>query len=75
MAGKSKILIVGGTGYIGKCIVEASTKLAMQLADQTKIIAAIKEAGNIKFGVSLYHNNCLLCCLILSSSHDFIKGN
>uniref|UniRef100_A0A2P2JB15 Isoflavone reductase-like protein n=1 Tax=Rhizophora mucronata TaxID=61149 RepID=A0A2P2JB15_RHIMU len=106
MAGKSKILIIGGTGYIGKFIVEASAKEghptfalvresrvtvpvkgqliekfkslgvtlvfgdlydheslvkaikqvdvvistvgAMQLADQTKIIAAIKEAGNIK---------------------------
>ena len=26
MAGKSKILIIGGTGYIGKFIVEASAK-------------------------------------------------
>ena len=26
MASKSKILVVGGTGYIGKFIVEASTK-------------------------------------------------
>lgn len=26
MAGKSRILIVGGTGYIGKFIVEASAK-------------------------------------------------
>ncbi|KAL6995700.1 Phenylcoumaran benzylic ether reductase Betv6 [Sarracenia purpurea var. burkii] len=106
MAGKSKILIIGGTGYIGKFIVEASTKAghptfalvresavsdpvkgklietfkssgvtlfygdlhdhesllkavkhvdvvisavgSLQLADQVKIIAAIKEAGNIK---------------------------
>ncbi|KAI4389593.1 hypothetical protein MLD38_001804 [Melastoma candidum] len=104
--GKSKILIIGGTGYIGKFIVEASAKEGhptfalvrestvsdpvkgkiienfkslgvnlvfgdlydhgslvaaikqvevvistvgiMQLADQTKIIAAIKEAGNVK---------------------------
>ncbi|KAJ0989068.1 hypothetical protein J5N97_007424 [Dioscorea zingiberensis] len=103
---KSKILIIGGTGYIGKFIVHASAKLGhptfalvrsatasdpakaellsgfksagvsllhgdlndheslvralkqvdvvistvgfMQLADQTKIIDAIKEAGNIK---------------------------
>ncbi|KAF3446334.1 hypothetical protein FNV43_RR11513 [Rhamnella rubrinervis] len=102
----SKILIIGGTGYIGKFIVEASAKLGhptfalvrestvndpvkgkvienfknlgvtvlhgdlndqeslvkaikqvdvvistvghMQLADQVKIIAAIKEAGNVK---------------------------
>ncbi|GMI82529.1 hypothetical protein like AT1G75280 [Hibiscus trionum] len=106
MAGKSKILIIGGTGYIGKFIVEASVKEGhptfalvrettvsdpvkgktidnfknlgvqllygdiyyheslvkaikqvdvvisavghMQLADQVKIIAAIKEAGNVK---------------------------
>ena len=106
MTEKSKILIIGSTGYIGKFIVEASTKLGhptfalvretavndpakvnliekfknlgvtllygdlynheslvkaikqvdvvistvgfMQTADQTKIIAAIKEAGNIK---------------------------
>lgn len=106
MAEKSKILIIGGTGYIGKFIVEASAKLGhptfalvrestvsdpvkgklvdsfksagvtllygdlndhlslvkaikqvdvvistvgnLQLTDQTKIIAAIKEAGNVK---------------------------
>ncbi|XP_048332430.2 phenylcoumaran benzylic ether reductase Betv6 [Ziziphus jujuba] len=106
MAAKSKILIIGGTGYIGKFIVEASTKEGhptfalvresslsdpvkgklidnfknlgvtllygdlydheslvkaikqvdvvistvghLQLADQVKIIAAIKEAGNVK---------------------------
>lgn len=106
MAEKSKILIIGGTGYIGKFITEASLKAGhptfllvrestvsdpvkgkivegfknsgailvhgdmydheslvkaiksvdvvistvghMQLADQTKIIAAIKEAGNVK---------------------------
>ncbi|GAA0187428.1 oxidoreductase [Lithospermum erythrorhizon] len=106
MAEKSKILIIGGTGYIGKFIVEASAKLGhptfalvrestvsdpvkgqlignfkdlgvnivhgdfndhesllraikqvdvvvstvgtSQLVDQHKIIAAIKEAGNIK---------------------------
>jgi uncharacterized protein YbjT (DUF2867 family) len=106
MAEKSKILIIGGTGYIGKFIVEASAKAEhptfilvrettlsdpvkaklidnfkslgvnllhgdlydheslvnavkqvdvvistvgfMQLADQVKIIAAIKQAGNVK---------------------------
>ncbi|XVF63829.1 hypothetical protein PTKIN_Ptkin09bG0118000 [Pterospermum kingtungense] len=106
MAGKSKVLIIGGTGYIGKFIVEASVKEGhptfalvrestvsdpvkgkvienfknlgvqllygdlydheslvkainqvdvvisavgnFQLADQVKIIAAIKEAGNVK---------------------------
>ncbi|KAL0438526.1 UNVERIFIED_CONTAM: Isoflavone reductase-like protein [Sesamum latifolium] len=106
MAEKSKILIIGGTGYIGKFIVEASAKSGhptfvllrestisdpakgpivegfknsgvtiltgdlydheslvkaikqvdvvistvglQQLADQVKIIAAIKEAGNVK---------------------------
>ncbi|KAK6946268.1 NmrA-like domain [Dillenia turbinata] len=106
IAGKSKILIIGGTGYIGKFIVEASVKTGHQtfvivrestfsnpeklklvegfknagvtliygdindhrslvnaikqvdvvistlghamLADQVKIIAAIKEAGNVK---------------------------
>ncbi|XP_044510516.1 eugenol synthase 1-like [Mangifera indica] len=106
MAEKSKIFFIGGTGYIGKFIVEASVKAghpsfvlvrestvadpvkgqlvekfknsgvtlvygdlynheslvkaikqvdvvistvgALQLADQTKIIAAIKEAGNVK---------------------------
>ncbi|KAJ4765370.1 Isoflavone reductase-like protein [Rhynchospora pubera] len=103
---KSKILIIGGTGYIGKFVISASARLgyptfalvrdtapadpakaklldsfkdsgvtlvkgdlydheslvkafkavdvvistvgALQIADQTKIIAAIKEAGNIK---------------------------
>ncbi|XP_070028454.1 phenylcoumaran benzylic ether reductase TP7-like [Nicotiana sylvestris] len=107
MAEKSKVLIIGGTGYIGKFVVEASAKSGhptfalvrestlsdpvkskivenfknlgvtilhgdlydheslvkaikqvdvvisavshMQLADQDKIIAAIKEAGNIDF--------------------------
>ncbi|KAG8377813.1 hypothetical protein BUALT_Bualt08G0072700 [Buddleja alternifolia] len=101
MAEKSKILIIGGTGYIGKFILEASAKSghptfalfreatisdpvkgkiiegfknsggdlndheslvkaikqvdvvistvgSLQLADQVKIIAAIKEAGNVK---------------------------
>lgn len=106
MAEKSKVLIIGGTGYIGKFVVEASAKAGhptfalvrestvadpvkaklvenfknlgvklitgdlydheslvkaikevdvvistlgqMQLADQIKIIAAIKEAGNVK---------------------------
>ncbi|EEF49422.1 Isoflavone reductase, putative [Ricinus communis] len=84
MADKSKILFIGGTGYIGKFIVEASAKaghptfallrdstlsnphrfsiittfknLGVQflivshalLPDQVKIIAAIKEAGNVK---------------------------
>ncbi|TYI93089.1 hypothetical protein E1A91_D02G114500v1 [Gossypium mustelinum] len=106
MAGKSKVLVIGGTGYIGKFIVEASVKEghptfalvregsvsdpvkgkvinnfknlgvhllygdlydheslvkaikqadvvisavgSMQLADQVKFIAAIKEAGNVK---------------------------
>ncbi|EOX91046.1 Isoflavone reductase-like protein 4 isoform 1 [Theobroma cacao] len=106
MAEKSKILIIGGTGYIGKFIVEASTKVGhptfllvrerkvsdpgkakliesfegsgvtllygdiydhesllraikqvdivistvgtQQLADQVRIIEAIKEAGNVK---------------------------
>ncbi|OMO87544.1 hypothetical protein CCACVL1_08934 [Corchorus capsularis] len=85
MGGKSKILIIGATGYIGKFIVEASVKeghptfaLVRQtsgdlydheslvkaikqvdvvisalgdikhLADQVKIIAAIKEAVNVK---------------------------
>ncbi|CAN1255804.1 Phenylcoumaran benzylic ether reductase 1 [Linum perenne] len=69
---KSKILFIGGTGYIGKFIVEASAKAgdlndhgslvdAMKKVDvvistvghgmltqQVKIIAAIKEAGNVK---------------------------
>ncbi|KAK9129839.1 hypothetical protein Sjap_010326 [Stephania japonica] len=106
MAEKSKVLIIGGTGYIGKFILEASAKAghptfalvrestasdpakgkilegfknsgvtvlhgdlydheslvkaikqvdvvistvgALQLADQVKIVAAIKEAGNVK---------------------------
>ncbi|XP_010539892.1 PREDICTED: isoflavone reductase homolog P3-like [Tarenaya hassleriana] len=106
MSGKSKILVIGGTGYIGKFVVEASAKAgnptfvlvressasdpvkgklvqsftdlgvnilhgdvndheslvkaikqvdvvisaigSMQIMDQTKIIAAIKEAGNVK---------------------------
>ncbi|CAK7346349.1 unnamed protein product [Dovyalis caffra] len=123
MADKSKILIVGGTGYIGKFIVEASAKAghptfalvrestvsdpvkgklvenfenlgvtliygdvdghdnlvkaikqvdvvisaigSMQIADQTKVIAAIKEAGNVKrffpseFGLDVDHANAV----------------
>ncbi|KAJ6931817.1 hypothetical protein NC652_015105 [Populus alba x Populus x berolinensis] len=123
MADKSKILIIGGTGYIGKFIVEASAKAGhptfalvrestvsdpvkgklvenfknlgvtliygdiyghcnlvkvikqvdvvisaignMQIADQTKIIAAIKEAGNVKrffpseFGLDVDHVNAV----------------
>ncbi|KAJ6938526.1 phenylcoumaran benzylic ether reductase Betv6-like [Populus alba x Populus x berolinensis] len=123
MADKSKILIIGGTGYIGKFIVEASAKAghptfalvrestvsdpvkrelvekfknlgvtlihgdidghdnlvkaikqvdvvisaigSMQIADQTKIIAAIKEAGNVKrffpseFGMDVDHVNAV----------------
>nr|B2WSN0.1 RecName: Full=Eugenol synthase 2; Short=CbEGS2 [Clarkia breweri]ABR24114.1 eugenol synthase 2 [Clarkia breweri] len=123
MGSKSKILIIGGTGYIGKFIVEASVKEGhptfalvrettvsdpvkgklvekfqnlgvsllygdlydhdslvkaikqvdvvistvgfMQIADQTKIIAAIKEAGNVKrffpseFGNDVDHVNAV----------------
>ncbi|XP_038703454.1 eugenol synthase 1-like isoform X2 [Tripterygium wilfordii] len=123
MAEKSKILIIGGTGYIGKFIVEASAKLGhptfalvrestvsdpvkgkiienfeslgvtliygdlynheglvaaikqvdvvistvghLQIADQVKIIAAIKEAGNIKrflpseFGTDVDRNSAV----------------
>ncbi|PON40893.1 Hopanoid-associated sugar epimerase [Parasponia andersonii] len=120
---KSKVLIIGGTGYIGKFVVEASAKAGhptfalvrestvndpvkgklvqkfkdlgvtllhgdlhdheslvkaikqvdvvistvghMQIADQVKIIAAIKEAGNIKrffpseFGTDVDHANAV----------------
>ncbi|XP_030484506.2 eugenol synthase 2 [Cannabis sativa] len=120
---KSKVLIIGGTGYIGKFVVEASAKAGhptfalvrettlndpakgqlvqkfkdlgvtllhgdlyeheslvkaikqvdvvistvghMQVADQVKIIAAIKEAGNIKrffpseFGTDVDRNNAV----------------
>ncbi|XP_044475638.1 eugenol synthase 1-like [Mangifera indica] len=123
MAEKSKILFIGGTGYLGKFIVEASIKAghpsfllvrestvadpvkgqlvekfknsgvnlvygdlynheslvkaikqvdvvistvgALQLADQTKIIAAIKEAGNVKrffpseFGIDVDRQNAV----------------
>ncbi|KAE8690352.1 Isoflavone reductase-like protein [Hibiscus syriacus] len=123
MAEKSKVLIIGGTGYIGKFIVEASAKEGhptfalvrestisdpvkgkiidnfknlgvqiligdlynhdslvkaikqvdvvistvgqMQIADQVKIIAAIKEAGNVKrflpseFGTDVDLNNAI----------------
>ncbi|KAK4751724.1 hypothetical protein SAY87_020522 [Trapa incisa] len=123
MAAKSKILIVGGTGYIGKFVVEASAKSGhptfalvrestlsdpakwkiiegfkslgviivlgdlhdheglvkaikqvdvvistvggMLLGDQTKLIAAIKEAGNVKrflpseFGNDVDRLNCV----------------
>ncbi|KAJ0086711.1 hypothetical protein Patl1_09164 [Pistacia atlantica] len=123
MAEKSKILFIGGTGYIGKFIVEAGIKAghpsfvlvrestvadpikgqlvekfknsgatlvygdlynheslvkaikqvdvvistvgALQLADQTKIIAAIKEAGNVKrffpseFGIDVDRQNAV----------------
>ncbi|PIN12188.1 hypothetical protein CDL12_15210 [Handroanthus impetiginosus] len=86
MAGKSKILIIGGTGYIGKFIVEASGDLYdheslvkaikqvdvvistvgyFQLNDQDKIVAAIKEAGNVKrffpseFGTDVDHVNAV----------------
>ncbi|KAI7733209.1 hypothetical protein M8C21_006173 [Ambrosia artemisiifolia] len=122
-AERSKILIIGGTGYIGKFVVDASAKAGhptfalvrestvadpvkgplvesfknsgvtlvhgdlndheslvkaikqvdvvistvgnMQIGDQTKIIAAIKEAGNVKrffpseFGVDVDHQNAL----------------
>ncbi|KAF7850159.1 hypothetical protein BT93_L5782 [Corymbia citriodora subsp. variegata] len=123
MAEKSKILVIGGTGYIGKYLVEASAKAGhptyalvrestasdvekskliesfkssgvslvygdindheslvtaikqvdvvisavggLQLADQVKIIAAIKQAGNVKrflpseFGVDVDHTNAV----------------
>ncbi|KAE8704190.1 Isoflavone reductase-like protein [Hibiscus syriacus] len=123
MAEKSKVLIIGGTGYIGKFIVEASAKEGhptfalirestisdpvkgkivenfknlgvqiligdlydhdslvkaikqvdvvistvgqMQIADQVKIIVAIKEAGNVKrflpseFGTDVDLNNAI----------------
>ncbi|KAI3807319.1 hypothetical protein L1987_23245 [Smallanthus sonchifolius] len=122
-AEKSKILVIGGTGYIGKFVVEASAKAGhptfalvrestvadplkgqlldsfknsgvtfvhgdlndheslvkaikqvdvvistvgnMQIPDQTKIIAAIKEAGNVKkffpseFGTDVDHHNAV----------------
>lgn len=121
---KSKILVIGGTGYIGKHVVAASARLghptfalvrdvapgsdpakaqllksfqdtgvtllkgdlydhgslvtaikavdvvistlgAFQIADQTKLIAAIKEAGNVKrffpseFGLDVDHTNAV----------------
>nr|ACA60731.1 phenylcoumaran benzylic ether reductase-like protein [Linum corymbulosum] len=123
MAAKSKILIIGGTGYIGKFVVEASLKAghptfvlirpttvsdpvkgklvesfktsgatllhgdlydhessvkaikqadvvistvgSLQLADQTLIVSAIKEAGNVKrflpseFGNDVDHVNAV----------------
>ncbi|KAI3762827.1 hypothetical protein L1987_53269 [Smallanthus sonchifolius] len=100
-AEKSKILVIGGTGYIGKFVVEASVKAGhptfalvrestgdlndqeslvkaikrvdvvispvgnMQIPDQTKIIAAIKEAGNVKrflpseFGTDVDRHNAV----------------
>ncbi|CAI9108260.1 OLC1v1007823C1 [Oldenlandia corymbosa var. corymbosa] len=55
MAQKSKILIIGGTGYIGNLVkaikevdVVISTVGHQQLNDQTKILDAIKEAGSVR---------------------------
>ncbi|KAI3451632.1 hypothetical protein Pfo_008297 [Paulownia fortunei] len=65
---KSKILIFGATGYLGKCLIKASistghptyvdiviSALAVpQDLDQLKIISAMKKASNIKL-LYMYH--------------------
>nr|GEZ31454.1 hypothetical protein [Tanacetum cinerariifolium] len=136
---KSKILIIGGTGYIGKYVVEASAKAGhptfilvretttsdpvkgqliesfknsgvtliygdlydheslvkamkqvdvvistvgkMQIPDQTKIIAAIKEAGNVKrffpseFGMDVDHQNAIEPAAATSPPRDKVTIN
>lgn len=72
MADKTKILIIGGTGYIGKFIVEASAKsghptfvLVRQstISDPVKgkLIDGFKNSGVTILTVSIYTAEC--CCL------------
>jgi nucleoside-diphosphate-sugar epimerase len=61
MADKSKILIIGGTGYIGKFIVEASAKAGhptFALVRESTISDPVKRELVEKFknlGVTLIH--------------------
>lgn len=64
MAEKSKILIIGGTGYIGKFIVEASAKSGhptFALARESTISDPVK--GKIFEGFKNYGVTILIVCI------------
>jgi nucleoside-diphosphate-sugar epimerase len=66
MAEKSKILIIGGTGYIGKCIVEASAKAGHPTfalvrestasnPEKSQVIESFKSSGVTLLSVCFQH--------------------
>lgn len=73
MAEKSKILIIGGTGYIGKYIVEASAKAGhptFALVRETTVSDPVK--GNLidnfrNLGVNLVHVSLVFHRLFINS--------
>jgi nucleoside-diphosphate-sugar epimerase len=71
MAVKSKILVLGGTGYIGKFIVEASAKAGhptfalirestVSHPEKSKLIDSFKSSG-----VTLLYVMCLLVTILI----------
>ena len=75
MAEKSKILILGATGYIGKFIVEASAKAGhptfalvrestVSHPDKSNLIESFKSSGVTLLYVSIFHFQLFLLCII-----------
>lgn len=86
MAEKSKVLIIGGTGYIGKFIVEASAKAghptfalvreatANDPAKST-LIRNFNNLGVTLLYVRLYYFIHTLCLFLIMFSHLIIYAN
>lgn len=79
MAEKSKILVLGGTGYIGKFIVEASVKeghptfalvreSTVSHPDKSKLIESFKSQGVTLLYVSVFQSQFLLHTTTISKS-------
>lgn len=78
MAEKSKVLIIGGTGYIGKFVVEASAKsghptfalvreTTVSDPDKGKIVENFKNLGVTIINVCVYYMVYLLINFVYAS--------
>ncbi|GMI89748.1 phenylcoumaran benzylic ether reductase 1 [Hibiscus trionum] len=82
MAGKSKVLIIGGTGYIGKFIIEASAKEGhptFALVRQSSVSDPVKGKlmDNFKnLGVQLSYFDVLFCgaCRVIFNHESLVKA-